>query len=294
MHRIIVVSLAAGLSIGFGAAAFAADLGSAAPAPVYTKAPIAPLYSWTGFYVGGDIGWFGAKQDATTNPGPSPGFGAPAIGGAGLAGFGQTATNNSLDKNGMSGGLYAGYNWQWTTNWVAGVEGDFSWLNRNVSNNQTSSATFPGFPVSDFNMNVSASNHWLASLRGRLGYTPGPALFYVTGGAAWTDTSYSASATGFNNPPNINALAGTSAATSWSDTTTGWVLGGGVDWKLPMWQNWIFRAEYLHYQFPGSSSSMSTLGNGVDVCAPGHCNWAINTSTLKIDTVRAGLSYKFN
>jgi outer membrane immunogenic protein len=274
------------------AAASAADM---APAPVYSKAPPSPpvpVYNWTGFYIGGDVGGYDANQSAATIPYPSPGFGAPAVVGAGLAGFGQTPTYNSLNSSGVLGGVYAGYNWQWSSV-VVGIEGDVSALNRNVANTQISSATFPGVPVPDFNMTATASNDWLASLRGRIGFTTGPALFYATGGAAWTKTSYSASALGFNNPPNITALAGAAASTAWSDSRTGFAVGAGVEAKLPGNPNWVFRAEYLYYQFQGSTSAMGTLGSGLDVCAPGACGWNVNTSKLEINTGRVGVSYLF-
>ncbi len=278
-------TLASAMLLGGVGSASAADMAVKAPPPV------APICVWCGFYIGGDVGWYDTGQNARTNAFPSPGFGAPAVVGGGLAGFGQTPTAHGLNKDGVIGGVYAGYNWQ-ASRFVFGIEGDVSALNRRVSNVQVSSATFPGVPVADFNMTVSANNDWLASLRGRAGVTMGSALFYATGGVAWTRTSYSASALGFNNPPNINLLAGSAAAVAWSDTRAGFVVGAGVDWMLAR-SNWIFRAEYLYYQFAGSSANMSTLGNGLDVCAPGLCNWAVNTGTLGINTLRVGLSYKF-
>jgi len=272
---------------------FAASAAQAADMALKAPPPPVPVCNWCGFYIGGDIGGFGASQSVTTNPFPSPGFGAPAVVGAGLAGFGQTPTSGSLRSTGIIGGLYAGYNWQWSNSWVAGVEGDISFLNRNASNTQTSFATFPAVPAPDFNMTESASNHWLASARVRLGFTTGPALFYATGGAAWTRTSYAASAIGFNSPPSINLLAGSAAATAWSNNKTGFAVGGGVEAMLPGAPHWMVRAEYLYYQFAGSSAVMSTLGNGVDTCAPGLCNWSVNASTLRINTGRVGLAYKF-
>ena len=53
MHRYLMTSVAA-FALGIGAAS-AADLGRA-PAPVYTKAPLAVPFSWTGFYIGPNIG----------------------------------------------------------------------------------------------------------------------------------------------------------------------------------------------------------------------------------------------
>jgi len=85
--------------------------------------PPAPVYNWTGFYIGGDVGGYWDKESATTVPYPSPGFGAPAIAGAGIGGFGNLPTTNSLYQSGVIGGAYAGYNWQWNQ-FVAGAEGD--------------------------------------------------------------------------------------------------------------------------------------------------------------------------
>ena len=84
-------------------------------------------------------------------------------------------------------------------------------------------------------MLVSANNHYLASLRGRVGWVAGPWLLYATGGAAWTNTSYTATATGL--VAGAVFLPGIGATTSFSDTNTGWVAGGGVEWMLT--PNWL-------------------------------------------------------
>src|ERR1700739_377940 len=94
----------------FAAPAFAADL----PARTYTKAPAytAPqaVYNWTGFYIGGHIG----------------------------GGFGG---NNSLEGTGgqFLGGVQGGADYQFATNWVVGVEAQYSWL----TGNNGGSTTFP-------------------------------------------------------------------------------------------------------------------------------------------------------
>lgn len=65
-----------GLTVLFTGAAFAADLGAASPAPVYTKAPMAVPYSWTGFYVGGSVGadWVRNSAVLSLPPGPPQDF----------------------------------------------------------------------------------------------------------------------------------------------------------------------------------------------------------------------------
>src|SRR5712671_818744 len=88
---ILPAALAVSAIIGPGAAK-AADL----PVRTYTKAPIAvdPAYNWTGFYVGGNLGWsFGrARTDVS------------------IAGAPFAFTSQRMD--GILGGLQAGYNWQ--------------------------------------------------------------------------------------------------------------------------------------------------------------------------------------
>jgi outer membrane immunogenic protein len=247
-----VVLLAAG-------PAFAADL--AVKAPVY-KAPPAPVFSWTGCYVGADVGGAWARQSNSTTP---------------SAAEDQAAVAGPLgNSNNVIGGPYAGCNYQFTSGLVLGLEGDFSWAKLDEA------ASFPnlypgGASAGSGAIQVSRDTDWVASLRGRLGYAVIPnVLAYGTGGAAWTRSSYAALDL-FNN--------GTSVASSLSDTRTGWVAGGGIDWA-PWSNNWVFRVEYLHYQFGGTSFTgidASTVNGSVK----------FGFGDLTIDTVRAGVSYKF-
>jgi outer membrane immunogenic protein len=282
--------LAGALLAAAAAPALAADL--ARPAPVYVPPPVVvPIALWTGFYVGGDIGWFGAHQSATTTAFPSPGFGAPAVLGAGIAGFGNLPTSHTLNGTGVLGGIHAGYNYQ-VTSFVFGGEGDVMFLNRNPNDAETVFETFTAVPAPAFNMLLNAQNKYLASVRGRIGWTTGSLLLYATGGAAWTNTSYTATATGLV-AGSVN-LPGIVAAVSFSNTKTGYVLGGGAEWMLT--PHWLVRAEYLHYGFDGSSGVLPlvvTSGVAGATCTPGACNWAATSSKLDFDTVRVGVSYKF-
>src|SRR5271170_2628612 len=89
-----VVSFSAAVcAISFSA--LAADL----PARVQPVEPVAyaPAFSWTGFYVGGELGWMQTNPQYTT--------GAVLLG----VPFGVTSTTN---RNGLSYGALAGYNYQ--------------------------------------------------------------------------------------------------------------------------------------------------------------------------------------
>ena len=133
--------------IAVSALLIVAPFSVASAADMALKAPLppAPVWDWTGFYLGADVGGYGSRQSATANPVP-PGFGTPSIAGAGLAGFGLLPTSSSLNKSGVLGGPYAGYNWQ-MHNWLLGVEGDFTFLSWNVSDTENFFATFPGAPT---------------------------------------------------------------------------------------------------------------------------------------------------
>jgi len=153
----ILLGVAALFTVG-AAPVLAADL----PARAYTKAPppvAAPLYNWTGFYIGanGGYGWGRTNWLFTA--------------------VGTTANHNP--SGGLAGGQI-GYNWQWT-NWVFGVEADGDWANIRGST-----------PCPNPAFTCFSNTRDLATFRGRIGYAAGPALFYGTGGAAYANSYYSA------------------------------------------------------------------------------------------------------
>src|SRR5262249_18355704 len=110
MKRLLLGSLAAASLIGMGVAASAADLGRPAPAPVYTKAPVVAPFSWTGFYLGADVGyaWARDRDNETVLA-----TGVPSV----------FSPNSAAQLRGLKAGGYAGFNWQWSS-WVFGVEAD--------------------------------------------------------------------------------------------------------------------------------------------------------------------------
>lgn len=206
--------------------AVAADLG-ARPAPVYKAAPavVAP-YNWSGFYVGGQVGYQWNANDQSVS--------AFAPGGAFFDGpFGFSA-------RGVVGGGHVGYNWQFGQ-WVAGIEGDFE--GSGVKGDVTIPATSPVGPGA-----FSVDQKWQASLRGRLGWTWDRVMIYGTGGIAWGN--FDATAT------NLAAVL----SESWSDTLTGWTLGAGVEWAL--WQNWTGRVEYRYTDYKSFTGVSSVVAPG--------------------------------
>ncbi|MGH6683604.1 MAG: outer membrane protein [Pseudolabrys sp.] len=138
-------------STAFVGVAAAADLPRAAP--VY-KAPamiVAPPYNWTGFYVGGNIGYGWGSQDASLD-----GFGS--LGGANV--------------DGIIGGGQIGYNWQ-MNQLVLGLETDFQGSDQKGDGGVAGTATYTN------------KLDWFGTLRGRVGYAFDRWLPYVTGGWAY-------------------------------------------------------------------------------------------------------------
>jgi len=199
--------------------AMAADL-SRPPPPVYTKAPMmAPIFSWTGFYIGGNVGGAWANRTITDS--------------FGLLNFGS-GNNNGV----FVGGGQVGFNYQ-VSSVVFGVEGDFDW----AANNNNSVTGIVG-PLGH-TFTASANDRWMATVAARLGYAIDRWLIYVKGGGGWV---------GANSFTVTDVTAGTSVTAGSNNTISGWLVGGGFEWAFA--NNWSMRAEY---DFFGLSSRSLTL-----------------------------------
>jgi outer membrane immunogenic protein len=195
-------------------AASAADL---KPAPVYTKAPVmAPVFSWTGFYIGGNVG--GAWSNTTISDS--------------LFGLNFSNGNNNAV---FVGGGQAGFNYQ-VSNVVFGIEGDFDWAANN--NNSVTGVVGP----LGHTFTASANNRWMATVAGRLGYAIDRWLIYVKGGGGWV---------GANSFTVTDLTAGASVTAGSSNTISGWLVGGGFEWAFA--NNWSVRAEYDYFGLRGRS-----------------------------------------
>jgi outer membrane immunogenic protein len=85
----------------------------------------------------------------------------------------------------------------------------------------------------------TVSNDFLASATARLGYSfVDRWLFYVKGGAAWTNEKVDDAFTNFR---------GIAVDPSTSNTRTGWTIGTGTEWAFA--RNWSASLEYDYYNF---------------------------------------------
>jgi outer membrane immunogenic protein len=214
------ILVAGTLFLGTCVQAFAADLPPPPPPPrapaTYVPAPI-PLYNWTGFYLGPNIGW-GWNTVSITDP------------------FGLNY-NNSTNQGQFAGGGQVGFNYQFWGGVVAGVEADFDWLpNANNTGNGTPVPATGGNIIA-----VTANNRWVTDVTGRLGDGFDRVLVYGKGGWAWVGS-------------NANTVTNTTtggAFTSGSTSNDGWVAGAGLEWAF--WGTWSARLEYDYIRLNNTS-----------------------------------------
>lgn len=230
------------IALGMAVPAAAADL-AARP---YTKAPPPPPPppTWTGFYVGiqGGGGWGRSKETFFLFPNV-PGF---------------AGTQNYDTSGGFVGGV-AGYNWQFG-NYVIGVEGDFHWADIKGRSDVINTAL--GFGDTYF-----TKLRGFGDIKGRAGYAVGPALFFISGGAAVGDLQHRYDA-GLNPPDFVQ-----------NDWRWGWTVGAGAEYMFT--PNWSVKVEYNYLDFGKSTIQYTPILD--------------NRSEWKdtIHTVKAGFSYHF-
>jgi outer membrane immunogenic protein len=147
-----------------------------------------------------------------------------------------------LPEGGFGGGQI-GYNWQGVLNpsLVIGIEADIQ-----------------GADISDSIGVEKQSLNYFGTVRGRLGYAFERTLVYATGGFAYGEVEY-------KNP-----------VFSLTDTQTGWVVGGGIEYKLT--PAWSLKGEYQFLSLDAKDSD------------PGSLTWG-DSDRSEIHTVRVGLNY---
>ena len=151
MKKILLASVAL---FGFAGASSAADLPmrSAPPAPIVAAAPI---FTWTGFYVGVNAGYGWSNDD-----------------------FDAFDAADVDDDGGFVGGAQVGYNYQ-IGSFVVGLEGDIQYADFGAEG----AFDFDG----DGDDDTFESSDWFGTVRARAGVAFGQALIYATGGFAFAD-----------------------------------------------------------------------------------------------------------
>jgi len=184
--------------LAMSADADAADL-SLAPLP-------APPFSWSGFYVGGNLGGAWAQSEVID------------------AMYGLNFANGSSNGRFLVGGQ-AGVNYQ-IGSFVISAETDFDWV---VNNNTANGANIPAIG----NILVTSNDMSVATLAARFGFAADHWLVYGKAGGGWVGNG------GFT---MTNTVTGTTIAGSNSGASAGWLVGGGLEWAFT--NNWTVKLEY--------------------------------------------------
>ena len=242
MKRFMIVGAFALLA---GEQALAADLPPPAPMPrapaVYVPAPI-PVYTWTGFYIGGNVG-VGWQQGNLGDP------------------LGNSfATGNSI--KGLGGGQ-VGVNYEFYNGVVVGAEAMFDWR---FNNNNTMTTTLPASGVPAGPASITVNNQWLTTATGKLGYAWDRVMVYAKAGGAWVGSSN----------PTIAVDGFGTVNPSLSNSNWGWTVGAGAEYAF--FGGWSARIEY---DYIGLTNQTFTVPAGGGVASPRPISSPSTTATSR-------------
>jgi outer membrane immunogenic protein len=281
-----------------GTPAFAADMPVKAP-------PVVPvvLYSWTGFYVGGNGGYSWGRANAdltettvtTTSATITTLAGTPVASATVVGAPVINAGSGRANMNGWLGGFQAGYNYQ-VSRWVWGVEGDLQ-----ITGERGGTAIcFPATALCGGGTVASGtadySLRWFGTLRGRAGVAFDRILLYATGGLAVGEIKAD-----YTDSIAAGAVApGAIATVSSRVTRVGWVAGAGVEGAIR--DNWTLKLEYLHVDLGSFNDAAAGVANGSFSAVLGDFRTTVTQSTafnsafrsrFTDDIIRVGLNYRF-
>jgi outer membrane immunogenic protein len=283
MKKHLLVSVAT-LATVSAFSALAADLPSR-KAPVIAPPP--PL--WTGFYAGLNAGYnFGTNANVYSQNWNSVSLNNSVPIALNL--------NKSQTQNGFIGGAQFGYNYQYGSNFVIGVETDIQGAGiRGSSYGRGAAAaahSFGGVGIQTTSVGgtvVQAGVDYLGTIRGRLGYLATPTLLlYGTGGfaygGAWANVAQQAVTA-----VSVTGIGGGEFSTfgdgHQKQLLTGWTAGGGLEWMfLP---NWSLKGEALYWD-------LGRMNVNTVTSLPSDLGWGRTSVNYSGVQTKVGVNYHFN
>ena len=247
-----ILALAA---LGMETPASAADL----PAQTYKAPPpvVMPVFSWTGFYIGANIGGAWAHDGWHDT-------------------FFPTSFNNNSNNGVFIGGGQIGGNYQ-IGQFVIGGEWDFDWA---ANHNNTTGVVIPGVG----NIVVNNNDRWITTVAARFGWAIDHWLLYGKAGGGWVGNNsmtISNLTTGFQ----VTCGSFNGFGNSCSNTTGGWLLGAGFEYAFT--NNWTVKLEY-DYLGLGNRTVFIPAG------APFLAGDTFTSNNRNVQTVKVGVNYLFN
>ena len=236
--------------VAMAAPAVAADLAVKAAPP-----PPPPVFSWTGFYIGANVGGAWSNNRWTDS---------------------RFLTNFNNNNNGVFiGGGQIGGNYQ-IGQFVIGGEWDFDWA---ANNNNNTGIIIPGVG----NIVVTNNNRWITTVAARFGWAIDHWLLYGKAGGGWV---------GNNNLTITNLNTGVSFTcgtftnfTNCGNNTGGWLVGAGVEYAFT--NNWTVKLEY-DYLGLGNRTFF------VPATSPFLPGDTFTSNNRNVQMVKVGVNYLFN
>jgi outer membrane immunogenic protein len=265
-------------------AAAALVTGPAIAADIPVKAPprtAVVAFSWTGCYVGGNVGYIRTDTSGYTSPNAA----APGFAGFTPAFLAMNSHSYGLDASSATAGGQIGCNWQSPSRWIVGLEGDINWSGAKRSVSVAYPIICFGCPT-EWGAHTETLTHkldWFSTVRARLGFPVWErTMLYATGGLAigHVKTSYV-----------YRGLGGLQPGWLGDDSATrlGWTAGGGVEHAFA--GNWSVKLEYLYIDL-GSTSISARFDN--NPCCPAGANNIFDAEfKTRAHIARLGLNYQF-
>ena len=189
--------------------------------------------------------------------------------------------SNSARASSWLAGGQLGYDWQYGA-FVYGLEADLSGMNLKSEMNDGLTFTIP-VPAS---ASTTAKVNWYGTVRARLGWATGPLLLYATGGLAYGKVELSSN---FDVAFPPTAIPG-SLDLRTSPVKTGWVAGGGLEYKLL--PNLTLNLEYQYVDLGTVNLASSTI---IPIAPPVFVGRMSESASVhaQFQAVTAGLNWYF-
>jgi outer membrane immunogenic protein len=239
-----------------------------------------PYLTWLGFYAGinGGYGWGNSSVSYSPN---DPAAHTNAI------------PSTDFYRDGAIAGGQIGFNWQFNSHWLAGVEADFQWSDFDGTGQSSSHLTNIGSAATLSTISANQTVSSFGTVRARMGaIIMNSLLLYGTGGLAFgqvrENLSMPAAATGAltSGSFSYSCVAGTTCfAGSSSKTLWGWSAGAGAEYAIT--SNLTFKTELLYVYLEAPSATAVATG----VATP--ASFTATFAPVYFAVVRGGVNLRF-
>lgn len=234
---------------------------------------LAPAYTWTGFYVGGQAGAAFNNESGDVDYNPTTGAFFPATS--------FTTGDNGSDDAAFVGGGHVGFDYQ-INSLILGVVADINYIDASTASSYTLGTAATGFDT----FGVVQDINFIATARGKIGFVPSERFaIYATGGVAYADTDVE-----FVSPGVLSATNGFATSVESDNDDVGYAVGGGVDYLVT--QNFSIGLEYLYTDIGETNLDVSYTNPLLPV---GQQTFETSSNDdLDFHTVWAKASFRFN